>query len=75
MTVKYFRVGGGGIRQIEVPPGARIADVLARAQESPDQLAQYYVRLGGQRLNIKEALDQPVRPDVEVIVVPKIRGG
>lgn len=75
MTVKYFRAGGGGIRQIEVPPGACVADVLAKAQETPERLAGCYVRLGGQRLEIKEALDRPVRPDVEVIVVPKIRGG
>lgn len=75
MTVKYFRVGGGGIRQIEVPPEARVADVLAKAQETPERLTNCYVRLGGQRLEIKEALDRPVRPDVEVIVVPKIRGG
>lgn len=75
MTVKYFRAGSGGIRQIEVPPGARVADVFAKAQETPERLAGCYVRLGGQRLGVKEALDQPVRPDVEVIVVPKIRGG
>jgi hypothetical protein len=68
MTVKYFRAGGAGVQQIEVPPGARVADVLAR-------LTGCFVRLGGQRLGIKEALDRPVRPDVEVIVVPKIRGG
>lgn len=75
MTVKYFRAGGRGLQQIEVPPGARVADVFAKAQEMPERLTNCHVRLGGQHLGIKEALDRPVRPDVEVIVVPKIRGG
>jgi sulfur carrier protein ThiS len=75
MTVKYFRAGGAGVQEIEVPPGARIADVLAQAQETPERLTGCFVRVGGQRVSLKEALDQPVRPDIEVIVVPKIRGG
>lgn len=75
MLVKYFRAGGGGIQQIEVPPGACVADVLEKAHETPERLAGCHVRVGGQPLRLKEALDRPVRPDVEVIVVPKIRGG
>jgi len=75
MTVKYFRAGGAGVQEIEVPPGARVADVLAQARETPERLTGCFVRVGGQRVSLKEALDQPVRPDVEVVVVPKIRGG
>jgi hypothetical protein len=71
-------VGGAALRELEAPTGAYLADVLQRAGETPEQLIEqgYHVRVGGQRgVELKKALDHPVRSDVEVIVVPKIRGG
>lgn len=77
MQIKYFRAGGGAVRDIEVPAGARLADVLQLAGEKPDQLLRegFHARVGGQRGELKQVLDRPVRPDTQVVLVPKIKGG
>ncbi|RKG76742.1 molybdenum cofactor biosynthesis protein MoaE [Corallococcus exercitus] len=79
VTVLYFAAAreraGLSRESLEVPPGARVADVLALLAAKHPPLAPLlpHLRVAVQQQFV--ALDAPVSPDAELALIPPVAGG